>query len=104
MDISDFKNSSQYKKIIPIMYVISWIAMFTGPHYFPVLYMNLYYVLMIYLLYKVIWIPTTMLIVFIEAWKNMNYLKNNEQGKSYQSLLARPDEEIIHAFIIPNYK
>jgi hypothetical protein len=72
MDIKDFQNSGKFKKIIPAVYIISWIVMFTGPHFFPVIYMNLHYILMIYLLYKVVWVPTTMLIVFIEAWKNMN--------------------------------
>lgn len=34
----------------------------------------------------------------------MNKLKKAQEGKSYESLVARPDEEINHAFIIPNYK
>ena len=79
MDLSDFTNSRKYKIIMPIIYFISWTMMLTGPYYYPVLYINLYYTLTIYLAYKTIWVLTTMSIVFIEAWKNMNQLKNSEQ-------------------------
>ncbi len=65
MDLTDFKESKKYKVIMPALYVISWILMFVGPHYFPVTFMNMYMVLAIYFLYKSTWLPIVALIVFI---------------------------------------
>ena len=38
MDITDFDNTYKYKFFLPILYVVNWALMFTGPFFFPVAY------------------------------------------------------------------
>ena len=48
MDINDFKDSFKYKLLIPGVYLLSWILMFTGPTFFQAEYQNICIVIMLY--------------------------------------------------------
>jgi hypothetical protein len=54
MDITDFEGIFKYKFFIPILYVISWIAMFLGPSLFPVVYQQICFGLLAYLGIRVV--------------------------------------------------
>lgn len=75
MDIRDFEGLTKFKIIIPLLYIISWICMFVGPSFFPVIYQQLSIILIIYLVSKIIWIFATMTIVAIKSWKLINRAK-----------------------------
>lgn len=38
MDIRDFENNFKYKLFLPILYVVNWALMLTGPFFYPALY------------------------------------------------------------------
>lgn len=38
MDIRDYDNTYKYKFFLPILYVINWALMFTGPFFYPEAY------------------------------------------------------------------
>lgn len=86
MDIRDFEGLTKFKLFIPLIYVISWVCMFVGPSFFPVIYQKITIALLSYVLYKILWVFVTMIIVLIKSWKNMNRLKDSEQGNRYSSL------------------
>lgn len=60
MDIKDFEGIYLYKLILPGIYFISWIGMFTGPVYYPVFYE---YVNVFFFFYCMIKIISTMISV-----------------------------------------
>jgi|JI7StandDraft_1071085.scaffolds.fasta_scaffold1036881_1 hypothetical protein len=68
MDIHDFDGLTKYKLYIPLLYIISWICMFIGPAYFPIVYQKLSIGFFIYLTYKIMWIMITMIIIVIRSW------------------------------------
>lgn len=68
MDIRDFEGLTKFKVVIPLLYIISWVCMFVGPTFFPVIYQKLSIGLLIYLVYKIMWVFTTMAIVLIRSW------------------------------------
>jgi hypothetical protein len=49
MDIRDFEGLYKYKFVLPIMYIVSWIAMFLGPSVFPVVYQRICFAVLIYM-------------------------------------------------------
>jgi hypothetical protein len=49
MDIRDFEGLYKYKFVLPIMYIVSWIAMFLGPSVFPVVYQRICFGVLIYM-------------------------------------------------------
>lgn len=67
MDLRDFQGLTRYKIIIPLLYVISWICMFAGPSFFPVVYQNISLILVSFLLYKLVWVFLTMVYVTIKS-------------------------------------
>jgi hypothetical protein len=38
MDISDYDNTYKYKFFLPILYVVNWALMLTGPFFYPAAY------------------------------------------------------------------
>jgi hypothetical protein len=38
MDISDFDNTYKYKFFLPMLYVVNWALMLTGPFFYPAAY------------------------------------------------------------------
>ena len=67
MDIRDFEGLTKFKLIIPILYVISWVCMVVGPSFFPTIYQKICIGCFLYVLYKILWVLTTMLIVLFKT-------------------------------------
>lgn len=38
MDITDFDNTYKYKFFLPMLYVVNWALMLTGPFFYPAAY------------------------------------------------------------------
>lgn len=68
MDIRDFEGLTKFKVVIPLLYIISWVCMFVGPSFFPVIYQKLSIGLLIYLVYKIMWVFITIVIVLVKSW------------------------------------
>jgi len=75
MDIRDFEGLTKFKIVIPLLYIISWVCMIVGPSFFPVIYQKLSIGLIIYLVYKILWVFITMVIVTIKSWPLINRAK-----------------------------
>lgn len=60
--------------------------MFVGPSFFPVVYQKISIALLLYLLYKILYVFITILIVLCKAWPLMNRQRDSEQGNAYSSL------------------
>lgn len=54
MDISDFQGTYQYKLILPTVYILSWVSMFAGPIYYPIVYEYVNHICLFYSLIKVV--------------------------------------------------
>lgn len=86
MDIRDFEGLMKYKLFIPMLYIINWVCMFVGPSFFPVVYQKISIALLLYLLYKILYVFLTIIIVLCKAWPLMNRQRDSEQGNGYSSL------------------
>jgi hypothetical protein len=76
MDIRDFEGLTKFKVVIPLLYIISWVCMFVGPSFFPVIYQKLSIALVIYLVYKIMWVFITITIVLVKSWPLINRAKD----------------------------
>lgn len=76
MDIRDFEGLTKFKVVIPLLYIISWVCMFVGPSFFPVIYQKLSIALLIYLVYKIMWVFITITIVLVKSWPLINRAKD----------------------------
>lgn len=75
MDIRDFEGLTKFKLFIPILYIISWICMFAGPSFFPVIYQRISIGLLIYLVYKIASVLMTCVLVLVKSWSLINRAK-----------------------------
>lgn len=75
MDIRDFEGLTKFKLFIPILYIISWICMFVGPSFFPVIYQKISIGLLIYLVYKIACVLMTCVLVLVKSWSLINRAK-----------------------------
>lgn len=78
MDIRDFEGLTKYKIVIPLLYIISWVCMFVGPSFFPIVYQKIAIVFIVYLTYKLSWVFITMIIVLVKSWPLINRAKNQQ--------------------------
>lgn len=67
MNIEDFKGLTKFKVIIPLVYVLSWIAMFMGPIFFPVGYQQFTIGCLIFTIIKIATVFIGMIIVTIKS-------------------------------------
>lgn len=103
MDISDFEGLTKYKVIIPLLYVFSWITMFAGPSFFPVIYQKYSIIMVIFLLIKIAYVTATIFMINIRScWLFNRTDDSSEELERYQSS-SSVEDEILYAFIIPNY-
>lgn len=86
MDIRDFEGLTKFKLVIPLLYIISWVCMFVGPSFFPVVYQKLSIALLLYLVYKIGWVFITMVIVCIKSWPLITRAHDSGEANNYSSL------------------
>lgn len=104
MDISDFQGTYQYKLILPVIYTMSWVSMFIGPIFYPVIYE---YANHLFLLYSLIKVITTLISILNAAILHQGVLqriyKTGVEVDEEKSFL-HPTHELIYGFVIPSYK
>ena len=101
MDIRDFDGVFKYKFIMPALYIISWIAMFAGPTFFPVIYQRFAILAIGYLVLKVVSLSIIMGWINIGGYKIRNKMEQREKNGAPMMVGT---EDLKYGFIIPNYK
>lgn len=86
MDIRDFEGLTKFKTIIPAMYVISWVSMFLGPSFFPVIYQKFSIFCLLYILFKILIIVFVMIHICIKSYSLVNRAKPDYQPPEYSDL------------------
>jgi hypothetical protein len=65
MDLKDFEGLFIFKLILPLMYIISWLSMFLGPAFFPVVYQKLCFAVLVYTGIKLLMFGATSFVVLV---------------------------------------
>jgi len=103
MDIKDFEGMFKYKLFMPALYILSWIAMFTGPHFYPVAYQQYSIIMIGYLVFKVFIITFILLYIAIRNQMILSKMQA-KQNDDYQEQLPNDMSHLLYGYIIPNYK
>ena len=122
MDIRDFENNGKYKLFLPILYVVNWALMLTGPFFYPVAYQYICFAIILFMAFKS---AITFICCLFSVYSGIKTLKkakqiaekkNGQSGaetETEESTSLRQNEQIedpstlkkeLYAFIIPSYR
>ena len=86
------------------MYILNWLAMFVGPFTFQVLYQKICIGILIYISIKSLILFIISIINFTKATAVLNRAEALQKQQHEGILTTNFHPDILHAFIIPNYK
>lgn len=72
MDIRDYDNTYKYKFFLPMLYVVNWALMLTGPFFYPAAYQIICFCIFLYMGLKGIQSITWSIIATVKATKLLN--------------------------------
>lgn len=122
MDMEDFNHNQKYKVILPILYVVNWILMVTGPAFYPVEYQVYTLTFISYIAVKTIMNLSWCIVGYVNGTRSIKRYQMRKKGEvdlkdrnvdsplleglTFHEHLTESSttKDIYHAFIIPSYK
>lgn len=80
MDMEDFNHNKKYKVILPILYIVNWVLMITGPAYYPVGYQVYTLTFISYIAVKTILNLSWCVVGFVNGLKSIKRYQLSKKG------------------------